>query len=161
MSLHGPWFIAYTSRYCLCCLSWTNRTGGMYFMTRNAAQANIGSNRPGEGALNIDKTKSGDRIENSRNLPTFVKRWGQSRDLWAKQVLKLERDCGLEDLLARRNNLRAVMILMKMEFKSRDLPPMRTADAMGGTYFMTWNAVRVNRDSDNTGEGALDYNEAF
>jgi hypothetical protein len=27
---------------------------------------------------------------------------------------------------------------------------------MGGTYLMTWNAVCVNSDSDNTGEGALD-----
>ena len=35
------------------------------------------------------------------------------------------------------------------------------ADAMGEMYFMTWNAVCVNSDSDNTGEGALDVNKAF
>lgn len=35
------------------------------------------------------------------------------------------------------------------------------ADAMRVTYFMTWDTVRVNSGSDNTGEGALDDNKAF
>jgi hypothetical protein len=32
---------------------------------------------------------------------------------------------------------------------------------MGETYFMTWNALTVNSDSDNTGEGALYVDKAF
>jgi hypothetical protein len=35
------------------------------------------------------------------------------------------------------------------------------ADAMGGTYFMTWNLVHVNSGPDNIGGGALDVDKTF
>lgn len=66
-------------------------------------------------------------MENSQHLPTFVERtitWSTSRasfENWSEILV-----WSLKNLLAHHNNLHVV--LMKMEFKLRDLPPMRTND---------------------------------
>lgn len=46
------------------------------------------------------------------------------------QVLNLKGDTGVKDPLLGRNNLRVVLILMKMEIKWTDLPSMRPANAL-------------------------------